>query len=210
MRGYAVNPVVEIPLKENGKLDVSGAVGVNGNLFITKDLGLKEPYNGFVPIVSGEIAEDITAYYATSEQTPTACALGVLVDTDGSVIKAGGYLLQLMPGADDAMAEQLEKTISAIPSVTQMLDRDKMSCEDMIFTVTDGFSMLISNESIIPEYKCDCNRDKVERALISMGREEMKSLIEEKGEAEVTCHFCDNIYKFDKAQLEKLLSECKK
>lgn len=208
VKGYALNPNVVLPDRLPGKLNVGGAIG-KGSLAVICDLGLKEPYSAQIELVSGEIAEDITAYYAISEQVPSAVALGVLVDTDGSVIKAGGFILQLLPEATDDDAKKLEETIASIPPITTMLSNN-MSCEDIIFKVTNGFDMLVYNNAVEPKYKCDCSRERVERALVSMGEKEMKSLIEEQGSANLTCQFCDNEYDFTKEELEKLLKECKK
>ncbi len=208
VKGYAFNPGAVVEHKYPGKLDVSGGIG-KGTLSVVCDLGLKEPYVAQMELVSGEIAEDITAYYATSEQVPSAVALGVLVDTDGSVIKAGGFILQLMPDSTEQTAEMLEKNLAALAPITTMLN-DGMSPEDIIFKVTEGFDMLISNkEAHYPKYKCDCNRDRVERALISMGQEEMENLISEQGSAELTCQFCDKVYNFNEDELKELLKLCK-
>ncbi len=201
VRGYPANPVVELPLNAKGKLDVGGAVG-RGSLYVSKDLGMGEPYNGSVPLVSGEIAEDITAYYAMSEQIPTVCALGVLVNPDLTVQAAGGYLIQLLPAADDAVIDRLEKGIRDIPPITAML-QGGMTPEDILRRVLSGFEVEVLYEQETA-YRCDCSIGRVERALASMGREELRGLIEEQGEAEVTCHFCDKVYRFDKAQLEAL------
>ena len=207
VKGYSINPGVVLPDKIPGKLNVGGAVG-KGMLAVICDLGLKEPHVAQIELVSGEIAEDLTAYYAISEQIPTAIALGVLVDTDGSVIRAGGFILQLMPDATDEDAAILEKTIASLPPITTMLD-ENMSCEDIIFKVTEGFDMLIYNDAVLPKYKCDCNRERVERALVSMGADEMQKLIDEQGSANLTCQFCDNVYDFSKDELCKLLKSCK-
>ena len=208
VKGYSVNPDAVLPDKIPGKLNVGGAIG-QGSLAVICDLGLKEPYVAQIELVSGEIAEDITAYYAISEQVPSAIALGVLVDTDGSVIKAGGFILQLLPDATDDDAKILEETIASLPPITAMLS-DNMSCEDIIFKVTDGFDMMIYNNPVTPEYRCDCSRERVERALVSMGKEEMENLIKEQGSANLTCQFCDKIYDFTKEELENLLEACKK
>ncbi len=205
VKGYSVNPGAVLPDKVPGKLNVGGAVG-KGTLSVICDLGLKEPYVAQIELVSGEIAEDLTAYYAISEQVPSAIALGVLVDTDGSVIKAGGFILQLMPGSTDEDAKKLEETIASLPSITTML-QENMSCEDIIFRVTQGFDMLVYNDAVTPAYVCDCCRARVEKALI-MGREEMQKLIDEQGQAELTCQFCDKIYNFDKKELTDLLHAC--
>ena len=176
VRGYVANPVVELPLNDKGKLDVGSAVGKNGNIYVIKDLGLKEPYNGSVPLVSGEIAEDITAYYALSEQTPTVCALGVLVNPDLSVQVSGGYIIQLLPAAEEATIDKLEDGIKDIPSVTKML-AEGMSPEDIIRTALKNFEVEVLYEQEI-EYKCNCSRTRVENALISMGRNELTSMAE--------------------------------
>ncbi len=207
VKGYSINPTVILPDKTPGKLNVGGAVG-QGSLSVICDLGLKEPYVAQIELVSGEIAEDITAYYAISEQIPSAIALGVLVDTDGSVIKAGGFFLQLMPEATDEDAQKLEKIIASLPPITTMLN-DNMTCEDIIFKATEGFDMIIYNNAITPEYNCDCCRERVERALISMGAEEMQKLIDEQGSANLTCQFCDKVYDFNKDELCNLLKSCK-
>lgn len=202
VRGYVANPVVELPLNDKGKLDVGSAVGKNGNLYVIKDLGLKEPYNGSVPLVSGEIAEDITAYYALSEQTPTVCALGVLVNPDLSVQVSGGYIIQLLPAAEEATIDKLEDGIKDIPSVTKML-AEGMSPEDIIRTALKNFEVEVLYEQEI-EYKCNCSRTRVENALISMGRNELTSMAEEMDEAQIKCHFCDKTYKFTKDELKFL------
>lgn len=208
VKGYCVNPGVVLPDKVPGKLNVGGAIG-KGTLAVICDMGMKEPYVAQIELVSGEIAEDLTAYYAISEQVPSAIALGVLVDTDGSVIKAGGFILQLMPESTDEDAKRLEKTIAALPPITTML-KDDMSCEDIIFRVTEGFDMLVYHEAVTPAYVCDCSRERVERALISMGRDELQKLIDEQGHAELTCQFCDKVYQFNKDELTALLQACKK
>ena len=207
VRGYVGNPYVDLPLSEKGKLDVGRAVG-KGQLSVVRDLGLKEPYVGQVPIVTGEIAEDLTYYYAASEQIPTAMSLGVLVGTDNRAIAAGGFMLQLMPEAEEALAAELEEKMKTIPPVTKMIT-DGMTAEDILFAVTDGFDMLMDNHIITPEYRCKCSKERMERALISIGKEELESIIKEQGEAELSCQFCDNKYRFTKAELEKLLKEAK-
>ena len=171
VRGYVGNPYVDLPLSEKGKLDVGRAVG-KGQLSVVRDLGLKEPYIGQVPIVTGEIAEDLTYYYAASEQIPTAMSLGVLVGTDNRAIAAGGFMLQLMPEADEALAAALEEKMKTIPPVTKMIT-DGMTAENILFAVTDGFDMLMDNHIITPEYRCKCSKERMERALISIGKEEL-------------------------------------
>lgn len=205
VRGYVTNPVVELPLNDKGKLDVGAAVGKEGNLYVIKDLGLKDPYNGTVPLVSGEIAEDITAYYALSEQTPTVCALGVLVNPDLSVKCAGGYIIQLLPAAEEATIDKLEDGIKDIESVTKML-MDGMTPEDIIRRALKNFEVEVLYEQNI-EYKCNCSKQRVEKALISMGKEELESMAAEMDGAEINCHFCDKVYKFTKGEIAALAAK---
>lgn len=201
VRGYAVNSVVELPLKPNGKLDVSGAVGTNGTLYVIKDLGLKEPYNGFVPLSSGEIAEDITAYYAVSEQIPTVCALGVLVNPDLTVKKAGGYIIQLLPAVmnDENIIGKLEENIRHIPPVTAMLE-EGMDIEDIVRKALNGFETEVLYEQEVA-YKCNCSRKRFEKAIKSLSKDELLSMAEEMDEAEVNCQFCNKSYVFSKEEL---------
>lgn len=208
VRGYVENPLAELPLNRKGKIDVGGGVG-RGNLSIVRDLGLKEAYVGQVPIVTGEIAEDITYYYAKSEQIPTATGLGVLVDTDYSIKAAGGFMIQLMPFATDEVAARLEEQVRNLPSVTEMITSG-MTAEDILFRVCDGFDMMMENNTVTPKYECKCSRERMERALISIGSVELQKLIDEAGEAELTCQFCDAIYKFDENELKDLLNRAKK
>ena len=175
---------------------------------VVRDLGLKEPYVGQIPLVSGEIAEDLTYYYAKSEQIPTSVALGVLVDIDNSVIAAGGFMIQLMPEATEEMAVQLEDILKELPPVTTMI-KEGMTAEDILFRVTEGFSMVCENKAVVPEYKCTCSKERMEKALISIGKKELEELIEDQGEAELTCQFCDNKYHFNKKELEDLLEKAK-
>ena len=205
VRGYVTNPVVELPLNDKGKLDVGSAVGKEGNLYVIKDLGLKDPYNGTVPLVSGEIAEDITAYYALSEQTPTVCALGVLVNPDLSVKCAGGYIIQLLPAAEESTIDKLEDGIKDIESVTKML-MDGMTPEDIIRRALKNFEVEVLYEQNI-EYKCNCSKQRVEKALISMGKEELESMAAEMDGAEINCHFCDKVYKFTRGEIAALAAK---
>lgn len=204
VKGYAINSVVELPLNSKGKLDVSGAVGTDGMLTVIKDLGLKEPYVGQIPIASGEIAEDITSYFATSEQIPTVCALGVLVNPDLTIRKAGGFIIQLLPTADDTIIDKVEKGIEGIASVTQMLDSG-LDPEAICRTVLPLFELDVLDTSA-PEYRCDCSRERVTRALISMGRDELKSLTEDE-KTEICCQFCDKKYVFTPTDIEKFIKE---
>ncbi len=197
-RGYAANSRVELPLKPNGKLDVSGAVGTRGMLTVIKDLNMKEPYVGSVELVSGEIAEDFTSYFASSEQTPSACALGVLVGSDGSVRAAGGYLVQLMPGADDAIAAALEQSILQIGAVTSVLDGG--TAEDLMRMVLVGFDPVLLDRRPV-EYRCYCSREKVLAALAGIDRSELEDMRKENKPVEVTCQFCDRVYTFSPDEL---------
>ncbi len=207
VRGYVENPIVEIPLNAYGKLDVRGAVGQEGSLYVIRDVGLKDPYIGSVPIVSGEIAEDITNYYATSEQTPTVCGLGVLVNPDLTVRAAGGYLIQLLPGADDATIDRLEENIGKLDPVTTMLDSG-MTVQDILNKALDGFFPEILEESQV-DYRCDCTQQRVEKMLISLGKTELQNMIDEDEQCEVACHFCNKKYHFNKQQLQALLESAK-
>ncbi len=202
VRGYVQNPVVEIPTKPNGKLDVSGAVGTDGQLYVLKDTGGDQPYNGCVPLVSGEIAEDITQYYAVSEQTPTVCALGVLVNPDLSVASAGGLLIQLLPFCPDPVVDRVEANVSKLEPVTAMLGKG-MTPEEICSVALDGmeFDVLDTYE---PSYRCACSRRKVEGALLALPSDELLSLPDEHGITEVTCRFCDKIYTFPRAELISL------
>lgn len=204
VRGYVTNPVVELPLNGKGKLDVAGAVGRDGFLTVIKDLGLKEPYVGQVPIVSGEIAEDITSYFATSEQIPTVCALGVLVNPDLAIRRAGGFIIQLLPTADDTVIDKVEKCISGIEPMTAMLDNG-LDPETICRTVLPEFKLDVL-DSAEPEYRCDCSRERVSRALISMGRDELEKLKEDK-KTEVCCQFCDKKYEFSPTDINRLIEE---
>ncbi len=196
------NPVVELPLNSVGKLDVSGAVGKNGTLSVVKDMGLREPYVGVIPLVSGEIAEDIASYYATSEQIPTVCALGVLVDTDLSVKSAGGFLVQLLPFADEKCIDQIEKNVAAMRPVSTLLS-EGVSPEEIANMLLEG---LEPNEldTASPVYKCDCSRKRTEKVLISVGKNELESIAAEGKDTEVCCHFCGKKYVFSPAEIAAL------
>ena len=207
VRGYASNPKADLPPNAKGKLDVGSAVG-GGFLSVIRDLGLKEPYIGRTPLISGEIAEDLTYYYAKSEQIPTAVALGVLVDTDLSVKAAGGYMIQLMPEASEETAERLTKIVETALPVTDMITSG-MSAEDIAFAVTNGFDMLLENSCPDPAYECKCSRERMERALISIGKQEIREIIDEQGGAEMGCQFCDKVYKFSREELEALYEKAK-
>lgn len=207
VKSYVCNPVVEIPLNQYGKLDVSGAVGKEGMLSVVKDLGLKEPYVGQIPIVSGEIAEDIAQYYAVSEQIPTVCGLGVLVNPDLTVKAAGGYLIQLLPFAPESCIDILEKNVNSLPSVTQMLSAG-VTAEEMAMKVLDGLNPNVLDD-LSAAYKCDCSRERVETALISIGSEELTAMADEQAVSEVCCHFCGNKYEFTSEQIRELIKNAK-
>lgn len=205
VRGYLQNGMVELTEKAPGKMDVGSAVGADGTLTVMKDIGLKEPYVGSIGLLSGEIADDITAYFAESEQIPTACALGVLVNTDQSVLCAGGYLIQLLPGATDDIIQNIERGVAEVGAVTNAL-RDGLTPLDLLRRVLKDFDLEVLEELPV-EYRCYCSRDRVTRALISMGREGVQSLIDEEGHAELTCQFCDQIYHYTRTDLEEILKE---
>ena len=207
VRGYIENPVVELPLNSRGKLDVAGAVGRDGYLTVIKDMGMKEPYVGQVPIVSGEIAEDITSYYAVSEQIPTVCALGVLVNPDLTVKAAGGFLINVLPFAEDSVLDKLEKAIEGLEPVTQMLTNG-LTPEEICRHVMKGFELDILDESYA-SYKCTCSRERMERALISLGKKELNELSEDP-ETEISCDFCKNSYKFTSSQIKDLAKQASK
>ena len=205
-RGTVEHPAVDIPLREDGKLDVGEAVGNQGTLTVIRDLRMKEPYVGSVGLLWGEIAEDIALYFVESEQIPTACGLGVLVDRDQSVLSAGGYLVQLLPGAGEETAEQLEASLRAAGPVTELLKADP-DPEALLRAALPGLALEVLEKRPIA-YRCDCSRERMERALISLGREELRAMIDEQGSAELTCRFCDNVQRFSREELEALLASC--
>lgn len=204
VRGYVQNPHVDLMEKHPGKLDVGAAVGLEGTLTVIKDIGLKEPYVGSIGLFSGEIADDLAMYFVESEQIPTACALGVLVGTDQSVAAAGGYLIQLLPGAGEDIITRIEEGVRQVGSVSHALEGG-LDGEGLLRAVLSGFSLEILEKHPV-EYRCYCSRDRVSRALISMGREELGSMIREQGRADLTCQFCDKVYSFSKEELEELLA----
>ena len=208
VRGTVDNPALDLPLRPDGKLDVGTAVGTDGTLTVIRDLNMKEPYVGSVQLLSGEIADDLASYFVESEQIPSACGLGVLVDRDQSVRCAGGYLIQLLPGADEDTIIKVEGGVLAAGAVTGMLDQNP-DPEVMLRTILSDFDVEILEKSTI-EYRCDCSRERMERALISLGPEELQSLIEEQGDAELSCRFCDQKQYFTKEQLVGLLENMRK
>lgn len=203
------NPHVELPLKQNGKLDVSGAVGQNGFLnIINKNEVTDSNYTGLVPLVTGEIAEDFTEYFAKSQQKPTVIALGVLVNKDG-VKAAGGYMIQLMPDATEEDIVAIEKALEKAPSISQMIDENK-SLEEIARIVTGDEDVMILAQELDMKYECDCSREKFEAGLISIGKKELTKIIEEDGNANIVCNFCKKEYDFDKDDLEELLRQSEK
>ena len=202
-RGYVQNKIVEIPLNDKGKLDVRGAVGTSGYLYVMKDIGLKEPFIGTTEIVSGEIAEDVTNYFAVSEQTPSVCALGVLVNPDLTVNCAGGFLIQLLPGCPDETVSAIEKSLEDIPSVTQMLSSG-MTADDIAKRALKELTIDKLDESTA-EYRCNCSKEKVEAALISTGIDSLKEMAESNEDTKVECHFCDKVYNFTPNDIKNLI-----
>ena len=204
VRGYVQNPHITLLEKYAGKLDVGAAVGTDGLLTVIRDLQMKEPYVGSVDLVSGEIGDDVTAYLVQSEQCPSACGLGVLVDVDHSVKAAGGFILQLLPGAPEAIIDQLEAGIAAAGSVTAMLDAG-LSLQELLTKVTGGMELEFFEPTPV-EYRCYCTRDRVEAALISLGREELTKIVEEGEDTKIECQFCDTVYRFTPDDVRNLLA----
>ena len=203
VKSCVVNPVVEIPLNAQGKLDVGRAVGTDGTLSVVKDMGLKEPYVGVIPLVSGEIAEDIANYYATSEQIPTVCSLGVLVNPDLTVKAAGGFLVQLLPFADEKVIDILEKNVAAMPPVSAMLDEGKTP-EEIANKLLAGLEPNVL-DTAEPVYGCDCSRERTERVLISIGEKDLREMAAEGKDTTVCCHFCGKEYVFTPKELLALI-----
>ena len=202
VRGYVMNPDVNLPLNPKGKLDVGGAVGTDGFLTVIKDIGMKEPFVGQIPLVSGEIAEDITSYYAISEQIPSVCALGVLVNPDMTVAVSGGFLIQLLPTADNSIIERVEKGLAGLESVTTMLARG-LTPEEICKKVLPDFNVEVL-DSTECEYRCNCSKERVEKALISIGKEELEDIAKD-DVTEVKCHFCPAVYKFTSDDIKTII-----
>lgn len=201
VKGYVDNPLVDIPLKPNGKLDVGGAIG-KGTLCVIRDIGLKEPYIGQVALQTGEVGDDLAYYFMQSQQVPSVVALGVLVDRDYSVKCSGGFIVQVMPDCDDKSLTMLENSLQGLMSVTEMLSNG-MTGEEIIKYVMLGFDVEILDKQEV-SYVCDCSRERMERAIISLGKQEIDDIIREQGEAEIICSFCNTAYKFDAEQLEEM------
>ena len=207
VRGCVTEPKVDLVEKFPGKLDVGATVGTDGTLTVIRDLQMKEPYVGSTPLVTGEIGDDVTAYFAQSEQTPTACALGVLVDRDLSVKVAGGYIIQLLPGAPDDIIDKLEAGIQRAGAVTKMLE-DGMTPEDILGQVCGDLGVLFFEPQEV-EYKCYCTRDRVESALISLGHQELQEIAAEGKDFTVECQFCDTLYRFSPEEIRELIRSSK-
>lgn len=203
IKGYVDNPNVYLPLNSYGKLDVSGAVGKEGKLTVIKDLGLKEPYVGQVDIVSGEIGDDIAFYMASSEQKPSAVGLGVLVDVDSTVSAAGGFMIQPLPGASEEIIEKIENRISNIPGVSTLISEGKTP-EEILKTLLDDYELKV-HDKIYPYFLCDCNRERLESVLITLGRDELEDILKKDGKAELVCHYCNKKYIFDYDDIQKLI-----
>ncbi len=207
VKGYIENPIAELPLNAFGKLDVGGAIGREGYLSVVKDMNMREPYVGQVPIQTGEIGDDLAFYFAQSEQVPSLVALGVLVDRDYSVKQAGGFIVQIMPDCDEFNLKKFEKAAEELSSVTAMLE-EGLSNEALIRKVMKDFEIEILEEKEVA-YRCDCCDERMRRAIISLGKKEIQDIIDEQGEAEIVCQFCNKGYTYDKAQLEEMLNKAK-
>ena len=205
VKGYATNPVVEMPLNEDGKLDVGGAVGYEGYINVVKDMGLKDPYIGISPLVSGEIAEDFANYFVNSEQRNSAVALGVLVDKNG-VRASGGYLINSMPDATEEDISIVEQSIFKAGAMSKMLNQN-LTLEKIAKKITGDENVQIVEDNIIPEFKCDCSKEHMQDALMTIGKEELQDIIENEGKAELVCHFCNKKYQFSKEELENILKD---
>ncbi|MCF6094680.1 Hsp33 family molecular chaperone HslO [Microaerobacter geothermalis] len=204
VRGYVHHPHVNLPLNEKGKLDVAGAVGREGFIYVIKDLGLKEPYRGSIPIVSGELGEDFTYYFAKSEQTPSAVGLGVIVETDGSVRAAGGFIIQVMPQADDHVIDSIEERISQIDSVSRLIE-EGLTPEEMLKNILTDDLKILERRSLY--FSCRCSVERVKNMLVSLGREELNDMIKNEQETEIICQFCNEKYVFKKQEIERFLEQ---
>ena len=207
VKGYVGNPNVVIHANDKGKLDVAGAVGV-GFMNVIKDMGLKEPYVGQTVLQTSEIAEDLTYYFATSEQVPSSVGLGVLMEKDNTVKQAGGFILQLMPFTEEAVICRLEENLKKVTSVTALLE-EGYTPQMLLEKLLEGFDMEI-NDTIPTQFYCNCSKERVERALISIGRKDIQEMIDEGKEIEMNCHFCNKNYTFTVEELKKILKECKR
>lgn len=205
VRGYVTNPQTHLDLNEQGKLDVRGAVGTEGMLSVVKDLGLRDYFTGQTPIVSGEVAEDFTYYFAVSEQVPSSVGLGVLVDTDNSIIAAGGFIIQLMPGTDDETIAKIEERISSVEPISKLIQRG-LTPEEVLAEVLGKENVQILDKKPV-HFDCNCSKDRFARGIMGLGEQEIREMIEEDGMAEAQCHFCMEKYEYSKGELESLIEE---
>ncbi len=205
VKGYIGNPSADLPANDFGKLDVSGIIGKDGNLLVIRDMGLKEPYIGQVPIYTGEIGDDLAYYFTVSEQTPTAVGLGVLVDKDLSIKHAGGLIIQMMPGADEMLADLITFRLQDMGSITKFMSEGK-SAEDILNFLFDDMGLKVL-DTMEPRYECDCSREKVERALISIGKQELRKICDEEKNEELKCHFCNKTYEFTHNEIEDMIKD---
>ncbi|MTI65193.1 MAG: Hsp33 family molecular chaperone HslO [Firmicutes bacterium] len=207
VKGYISDPNVDLPIRNDGKLDVGGAVGNNGKVIVIRDYGLKEPYVGQSNLVNGEIGEDLTQYFAASEQQPSAVSLGVLIDKDLSVKASGGFIVQVLPNIPEDKLTKLEKTISEISSISKYID-DGYKPEDILKEIFSDFNMKVTDTQKV-DFSCDCNKERMKEALISLGEKEIKEIIQEDEKAELVCHFCNTKYNFKKDELQELIENMK-
>ncbi|MGH4139423.1 Hsp33 family molecular chaperone HslO [Clostridium sp.] len=203
VKGYIGNPNADLPANSKGKLDVSGVIGIDGYLRIIRDLGLKEPYVGQVPISTGEIGDDLAYYFTVSEQTPSAVGLGVLVDTDMTIKASGGFIIQMMPDADEFLADMITYRLEEIPSITEFIAKG-MTIEEILEFIFEDMNLKILEE-ILPTYKCDCSRERVERALISIGKKDLEEIYNDGKTEELKCHFCNKNYDFNHEDIGELI-----
>ncbi|MBH0231819.1 Hsp33 family molecular chaperone HslO [Halobacillus yeomjeoni] len=204
VRGYIKNPHVDFDLNDQGKLDVARAVGTSGTLSVVKDLGMKDHFTGQVPLISGEISEDFTYYFANSEQVPSAVGAGVLIDTDHSILASGGFIIQMMPGADDETTSEIEKRLTEMPAISSLV-RDGKSPEEILHALLGEDNVQVLDTMPI-QFKCHCSRERVETAISSLGDEEIQKMIDEDQGAEAKCHFCNEDYQFNEEELKELQS----
>ncbi|MFD2444290.1 Hsp33 family molecular chaperone HslO [Bacillus sp. CGMCC 1.16607] len=207
VRGYVQNPQTHFDLNEHGKLDVRRAVGTDGLLVVVKDIGMRDNFTGQVPIVSGELGEDFTYYFATSEQVPSSVGVGVLVNPDNTILAAGGFIIQLMPGTEEETITKIEHSLQSIPPVSKLIERG-LSPEELLFEILGKENVKIL-EKMPVTFQCTCSKERFGDAIISLGTEEIKQMIEEDGQAEAHCHFCNEKYQFTKTELEELQREAK-
>ncbi len=205
VRGYVTNPQTHVDLNEQGKLDVRAVVGVNGTLSVVKDIGLRDHFTGQVPLVSGELGEDFTYYFASSEQIPTSVGLGVLVNPDHTILAAGGFIIQLMPETEEEIINHIEEGLKATPPISNLIKKG-LSPEEILFQLLGQDHVKILDKTSVA-FHCHCSKERFSRAIISLGKEEINEMIEEDGKAEAQCHFCNEKYQFSKQQLEDLLEK---